>query len=979
MTSEIRANTLKNRVGLGTISFTNTGPVVSGIVTTNTLRLSDATSGSLGRLQFGNGLDLSLFHDGTNSHIINNNGYLTIQSQAGVNGIFIARNAEVNLYYGAGVRLQTSSAGITINRDLDVDGHTNLDNVSVAGVSTFTGSITATGTIETTGNELKITGTEPRLTFTDTNNNPDFQIWANAQKFQIYDSTNSATRLLINSVGNVSIGGADATPSSAAYNGSTLHLYQSGSSSVGSQIKWSTGASGHTASDGAYMAFYSDNNMYCNIRESGNWQFYTNNTERLHIDSSGNIRVFGNQTGNNVGILYNSSAGFGMYGSASSSNNRNLIFYSSSGSSSERVRITHLGEVNIGNGAGYACWTNTGNDQRPRFQLQQTGGDNRGVAFLEERGDANGMDVFISKSRGGNGVGAINSGDTLGFLKWSGADGTRQHNAAGILGWNNGTIATGRVAGNLSFYTSPDAVGSLQERLRITSDGKVCINNDTALSDLHVCTINSSEQDGTFRIGGSQASLGLVLDYDQYGNTVSRITANPTYTNGSALLKICVDGDANPDQLVLAGNGKIGVNIADNTTADLQVRTGTNGAGYFRLGGSNGNAIGMDITYTNSGATTTVFKQNYRSTHASALMEFDSGYFNFKTGTGGDSRLKISKNGQLLHGNSSEDQGWAIFWNAASGGADKGTAGQDGAGHQGVNIRSDMGPTHLDLDGTDNFTLKLINGAYSGSGIGDPNGTVAKILFNTNTYNGWNSYGAIALQSQGASAAKGQLVFMLNNGTNSMNEKLRIKSNEIDTANGEGINVYGENLNHTNDAVLFAHKTGNADWCIQASSIGNDYGMYARVGNSAAYGLAVYDSNNSTFRFRVGGNGAIYASNTTVQSISDQRLKENIVDANSQWDDIKALRFRNFNWKSDSGYADGKTYLGLIAQEVEPISPNLVEINAQTKEDIENEVTDPEYKNVKYSIVWMKAVKALQEAQARIEQLEAKVATLEGS
>ena len=28
MTSEIRANTLKNRVGLGTVSFTNTGPVV---------------------------------------------------------------------------------------------------------------------------------------------------------------------------------------------------------------------------------------------------------------------------------------------------------------------------------------------------------------------------------------------------------------------------------------------------------------------------------------------------------------------------------------------------------------------------------------------------------------------------------------------------------------------------------------------------------------------------------------------------------------------------------------------------------------------------------------------------------------------------------------------------------------------------------------------------------------------------------------
>ena len=36
MTSEIRANTLKNRVGLGTVSFTNTGAIVSGIVTATT-------------------------------------------------------------------------------------------------------------------------------------------------------------------------------------------------------------------------------------------------------------------------------------------------------------------------------------------------------------------------------------------------------------------------------------------------------------------------------------------------------------------------------------------------------------------------------------------------------------------------------------------------------------------------------------------------------------------------------------------------------------------------------------------------------------------------------------------------------------------------------------------------------------------------------------------------------------------------------
>ena len=52
-------------------------------------------------------------------------------------------------------------------------------------------------------------------------------------------------------------------------------------------------------------------------------------------------------------------------------------------------------------------------------------------------------------------------------------------------------------------------------------------------------------------------------------------------------------------------------------------------------------------------------------------------------------------------------------------------------------------------------------------------------------------------------------------------------------------------------------------------------------------------------------------------------------------------------------------------------------MEAQPKEDIDAGIEDPEYKEVKYSIVWMKAMKALQEAMARIEELEEKVRTLE--
>ena len=139
-------------------------------------------------------------------------------------------------------------------------------------------------------------------------------------------------------------------------------------------------------------------------------------------------------------------------------------------------------------------------------------------------------------------------------------------------------------------------------RLRITSAGKVSINNDNALSDLHVCTAGSSEQDGTFRIGGNGSGVGLVLDYDQSGSTLSRIMANDSYTNSSALLKISVDGDLNTNQLVLKGDGKIGVgtdnpsrnlSVYDASNAGVEIKTGTSGqSSVFFTDTADGN-IGM--------------------------------------------------------------------------------------------------------------------------------------------------------------------------------------------------------------------------------------------------------------------------------------------------------------------------------------------------------------------------------------------------
>ena len=114
------------------------------------------------------------------------------------------------------------------------------------------------------------------------------------------------------------------------------------------------------------------------------------------------------------------------------------------------------------------------------------------------------------------------------------------------------------------------------------------------------------------------------------------------------------------------------------------------------------------------------------------------------------------------------------------------------------------------------------------------------------------------------------------------------------------------------------------------------------------------------------GDGDLENANNSYGSISDISMKENIVDANSQWNDIKNIKVRNYNFKESTGQQT-HTQIGVIAQELETVSPKLVR------------VSEDEIKTVSYSILYMKAVKALQEAQTRIETLETKVAALEAA
>jgi hypothetical protein len=163
------------------------------------------------------------------------------------------------------------------------------------------------------------------------------------------------------------------------------------------------------------------------------------------------------------------------------------------------------------------------------------------------------------------------------------------------------------------------------------------------------------------------------------------------------------------------------------------------------------------------------------------------------------------------------------------------------------------------------------------------------------------------------------------------------------------------------------------------SSIDSLYlGSTQGAGTSYAFILGVHSrtgpQTGGTNAFLVYTNGNVENTNNSYAGISDLKLKENIVNAGSQWDDLKALQVRKYNFKKETGQQT-HTQIGLVAQEVELVSPGLVSESPDRDEDGNDLGTVT--KSVNYSVLYIKAVKALQEALERIETLEAKVAALE--
>jgi hypothetical protein len=334
-------------------------------------------------------------------------------------------------------------------------------------------------------------------------------------------------------------------------------------------------------------------------------------------------------------------------------------------------------------------------------------------------------------------------------------------------------------------------------------------------------------------------------------------------------------------------------------------------------------------------------------------------------------------------------------WNTSGSHALPSNGTNGGVGLEINNGVSGNGPAYVDFHSTDatnpDYDARIIKHTGSNSDFVFENAGTGNTVFSQ------NGSERMRISNNGQVKVVGDI--LIDNG-GSDGGQLLLASAGYDTVQIDNLNGNFRVVN-TTDATEYMRIDSSGRLLLGSTNYGN--GLYD--GNSFKYnntgGIRLSKnttnpSNQITFHNPNGQVGFINSDgNSTVYSTSsDYRLKEDIVEIDGGIDRLKSLKPCNFRWISDGTRVDG--FLAHEAQEVVPEAVTGTK-DAMTTEDYEvvpavldeegNEVTPaemgtrevPDYQGIDQAKLVPLLTKALQEAVAKIEALEARVEQLENA
>jgi hypothetical protein len=207
-------------------------------------------------------------------------------------------------------------------------------------------------------------------------------------------------------------------------------------------------------------------------------------------------------------------------------------------------------------------------------------------------------------------------------------------------------------------------------------------------------------------------------------------------------------------------------------------------------------------------------------------------------------------------------------------------------------------------------------------------------------------------------------------GTSGTTERLRIDSSgrllvgasaAVSGADANGRVQVSQDI-ASNTCILVAENT---------ASSGNLSCIRARLTNSSPnsiYSAFLQCDDSTTNRLTLRSNGGLANYSANNFNLSDRNAKKDISPAADTWDCIKEWEIVNYRYKDQSDDAD--LNLGVIAQQVAESCPEVITVFQEAKEATEDAPAQEERLGVREQQMYWMAIKALQEAQVRIEQLE---------
>ena len=473
--------------------------------------------------------------------------------------------------------------------------------------------------------------------------------------------------------------------------------------------------------------------------------------------------------------------------------------------------------------------------------------------------------------------------------------------------------------GYFSLYTLGG--GTRSEKLRITSDGKVGIGNSTP---------GSYYEQADNLVVGSTSNNGITI--------VSGTTSNGRIhfadgTTGNEAYRGFLVYDHNSDAMQLGAAGDVAIHI--DSSRHVGINTATPGSDYVldcagaaRFSGGNGY-----VSFGDNG---------YIRTDASNELRFQGG-------TGG---ITFWKSGLSSESARFDDSGRLLI------------------GFTTVGAKSAPAPLQV-VSGSDATAINVLCRAGNDYGL---------ISFADNDAS--ENLGLILMQRTAADT--GRMGFYINNGgTDSSQVGQLISSGFMKWSNN---NTYynGSGTYHESNTSL-----ANNIHIFRNSNASDAYGIYIDYSggtmNDTSHQFIVCDDGTGGNRFVVRSNGGIANYQANNVNLCDEREKKNIEALDSTWGCLKNWDLKKFHYNEDAD-TDDKRY-GVIAQQIEPHCPEVIShyvkhLAEEAVLDEDGNVVTPAQEEVtrmavkEQQMMWM-AIKALQEAQTRIEALEAQVAALE--